>query len=242
MTLRTNARLAGLAFLFYIAAGILSMMLFGRATSGEGIGAKLANMAQHETQVRVVVLLTILTSLSALVLGVTLYAITREQDPDLAMLGLTCRVVEGVNGATSISRTLGVLSLATATGANASDNATAHALAAFFSGGPGRQRHLLRRRKHALLLAPPARPDDPCSIGLARHRRVGSARRGPSPGALWIHPILQGPRRLAHVAADARVRGVARPSADHQGSRCAGYPASVTQSTLNGFMTRPSLV
>jgi hypothetical protein len=29
---------------------------------------------------------------------VTLYALTREQDPDLAMLGLTCRVVEGIPG------------------------------------------------------------------------------------------------------------------------------------------------
>jgi hypothetical protein len=42
--------------------------------------------------------LSVLTSFSALVLGVTLYAITREQDPDLAMLGLICRVVEGIPG------------------------------------------------------------------------------------------------------------------------------------------------
>ena len=135
MTRTTNARIAGFTFLFYIAVGITSMVLFGRATSGEGIAAKLASMAQHETQVRVVVSLTILTSLSALVLGVTLYAITRDQDSDLAMLGLTCRVVEGVNGATSISRTLGVLSLATATGANVPDTAAAHALAAFLLRG-----------------------------------------------------------------------------------------------------------
>ena len=31
-------------------------------------------------------------------LGVTLYAITREQDPDLAMMALACRVVEAVPG------------------------------------------------------------------------------------------------------------------------------------------------
>ena len=37
MTLKTNARLAGFTFLFYIAAGITSMVLFDRATSGEGI-------------------------------------------------------------------------------------------------------------------------------------------------------------------------------------------------------------
>jgi hypothetical protein len=80
MTRTTNARLAGVAFLFYIVAGIATMVLAGRA---------------HATDV-----LSLLTSLSALVLAVTLYAITREQDPDLAMLGLTCRVVEGVPGHT----------------------------------------------------------------------------------------------------------------------------------------------
>jgi len=42
--------------------------------------------------------LSLLTSLSAIVLGVTLYAITRDEDPDLALIGLACRVVEGVPG------------------------------------------------------------------------------------------------------------------------------------------------
>jgi hypothetical protein len=78
MTRTTNARLAGGAFLFYIVAGVATMVLAGRA---------------HATEV-----LSLFTSLAALVLGVTLFAITREQDPDLAMLGLTCRVVEGVPG------------------------------------------------------------------------------------------------------------------------------------------------
>src|SRR5260370_23592846 len=78
MTRTTNARLAGVAFLFYIAAGVASLVLSGWT---------------HATDV-----LSLLTSFSALVLGVTLYSITREQDPDLAMLGLTCRVVEGVPG------------------------------------------------------------------------------------------------------------------------------------------------
>ena len=76
MTRATNARIAGFTFLFYIAAGIASLVLAGRA---------------HATDV-----LSLLTSFSALVLGVTLYAITREQDRDLAMLALTCRVVEAI--------------------------------------------------------------------------------------------------------------------------------------------------
>ena len=73
MTRSTNARLAGVTFLLYFAAGIASM--------------KLAQAAS---------VLTLLTSMSALVLGVTLYALTREEDADLALLALTCRVVEAI--------------------------------------------------------------------------------------------------------------------------------------------------
>ncbi|HYN63362.1 MAG TPA: DUF4386 domain-containing protein [Candidatus Limnocylindrales bacterium] len=138
MTRRTNARIAGFTFFFYIAVGIISMVLFGRATGGEGIAAKLAGIAQHATEIRVYAVLILLTSLSALVLGVTLYAITREEDPDLAMLALTCRVVEGVNGAASLKWTLGLLWLATATGPNAPETGAAHALGSFLlRGSPG---------------------------------------------------------------------------------------------------------
>lgn len=131
MTRTTNARLAGFAFLFYIAVGITSMVLFNRATSGEGIAAKLAGIAQHAAGVNAVLVLGLLMCFSALVLGVTLYAITREQDPDLAMLGLACRVGEGVIAGTSIPETQRLLWLATATGADAPDTGAAHALGAF---------------------------------------------------------------------------------------------------------------
>ena len=131
MTRMANARIAGFTFLFYIAAGIASLVLFGRATSGEGIAAKLAGIAQHATDVRLVILLYLLQVFAALVLAVTLYAITREQDPDLAMLALTCRVGEGVLGATGIPSTLGLLWLATGTGADAPNVGAAHALGAY---------------------------------------------------------------------------------------------------------------
>lgn len=135
MTRTTNARIAGFTFLFYIAAGIASLVLFGRATGGGGIAAKLAGIAQHESEVRITVLLDLLQCFSALVLAVTLYAITREQDPDLAMLALTCRVGEGVIGAVGIPSTLGLLWLATAAGASAPDTAAAQALGAFLLKG-----------------------------------------------------------------------------------------------------------
>src|SRR2546422_5064755 len=131
MTRTTNARIAGFTYLFYIAVAFPEMVLFDRATSGEGIAAKLANIGQHATDVRVAVVLSLLSGLSALVLAVTLYAITREQDPDLAMLAMACRVAEGVIGADSLSRPLGRLWLATATGPDAPDPASANALAAF---------------------------------------------------------------------------------------------------------------
>ena len=78
MTRTTNARVAGFTFLFYIASGIASLALAARP---------------HATDV-----LSVFTSLSALVLGVTLYALTREQDSDLALLALACRVIEAMPG------------------------------------------------------------------------------------------------------------------------------------------------
>lgn len=135
MTRKTNARLAGFTFLFYIAVAFPSMILFGRATSGEGIAAKFASIAQHATDMRVAVVLSLLGCFSALVLAVTLYAITREVDADLAMLALTCRVAEGVISGISIPETLGLLWLATATGVNAPDPGAAHALGAYLLKG-----------------------------------------------------------------------------------------------------------
>jgi hypothetical protein len=131
MTRRTNATIAGIAYLLYIAADFPSMVLSNRATSGDGMAAKLANMAVHATDVRLAAVLSLIGCFCALVLAVTLYAITREQDRDLAMLGLTCRVAEGVVGGASIPTTLGLLAIATAVGANAPDRAAAGAVGAF---------------------------------------------------------------------------------------------------------------
>src|SRR5437773_3231869 len=131
MTRKTNSRIAGFTYLFYIAVAFPSMVLFDRATSGEGMAAKLASMAQHATDVRVAVVLSLLGCFSALVLAVTLYAITRDQDPDLAMLALACRVAEGVVGAVSVPATLGLLWLATASGANAPDPAAGRVLGTY---------------------------------------------------------------------------------------------------------------
>ena len=130
MTRKTNARIAGFTFLFYIAVGITSMVLSGRATGGEGTAARLASIAQHATYIRITVILTLFAGFSALVLAVTLFAITRDEDPDLAMLAMMCRVAEGITGV-FVAGTLGLLWLATTSGANAPDTAAAQTLAAF---------------------------------------------------------------------------------------------------------------
>lgn len=130
MTRNTNARLAGFTFLLYIVSGISSLVLSGRTISGQGIAAKLASVAQHPTQVGILVLLGFIQCFAAIVLGVTLYAITRDEDRDLAMLGLVCRVGEGIIGGLSIPVILTLLWLAKTSGTDAPATAAAHTLAA----------------------------------------------------------------------------------------------------------------
>src|SRR5712692_7070117 len=119
MTRTTNARVAGFTFLFYIAVAFTGMVQSNRAASAEGTAAKLPGIAQHGSEMRVAIVLELLGCFSALVLAVTLYSITRDQDPDLAMLAMTCRVAEGVIGAVSLPRAVGKVWLATAAGADA---------------------------------------------------------------------------------------------------------------------------
>jgi hypothetical protein len=135
MTRRTNARLAGLTFLAYIAAGLASMALFGRTTLGEGMEAKLSSVASHPAQVGVLVLLGLVMSFAALVLAVTLYAITRDEDADLALLGLLCRVGEGLLGAASIPATLALFWLGTTPAAGPAEAGARHLLGAYLLRG-----------------------------------------------------------------------------------------------------------
>jgi hypothetical protein len=77
------ARVAGFAFLFYIVAGIAGMSLPDQTPANE--------------------LLSLMLPFAALVLAVTLYALTRAQGPGLALLALTCRVAEAVTGDAALS-------------------------------------------------------------------------------------------------------------------------------------------
>ena len=130
MTRRTNARIAGLTFLLYVAVAFPAMVLSARATGGESSAAPLLSIAQHTTEMRITIVLELLSGFCALVLAVTLYGITRDEDRELAMLGFACRIGEGLAGAFPLT-TLGLLWLATNAGPNAPDPASANALAAY---------------------------------------------------------------------------------------------------------------
>jgi hypothetical protein len=133
MTRTTNARIAGFTYLFYAAIGICLELLMHRARSVDGdSAAKLARIGEHATDVRIAILITLLECFSALVLAVTLYGITRDQDRELAMLALVCRVAEGVLGTLIIPNYLGLLWLAkVGGGTGAPDIPTTNALGTF---------------------------------------------------------------------------------------------------------------
>jgi hypothetical protein len=85
----TYARVAGFTFLFYIVAGITSLAI--------GNQAKITD------------LLSLLQNVSALVLGVTLYMLTRDHGPALALLALVCRIMEAIHDQSEIFFAVGSL-------------------------------------------------------------------------------------------------------------------------------------
>lgn len=78
MTRRTNARLAGVTLLLYIVTGLTNLAL-----------------AKNPSLAGLNVLLGLLQAVYAIVLGVTLYALTRDADHELALFGLIFRTGEG---------------------------------------------------------------------------------------------------------------------------------------------------
>jgi len=134
------ARIAGVLFLLYIATGLVDLAVFRGATGGVSGAAALASLAEHAPLLRATVVLTLLQAVYALVLGVALFALTRDTDLHVAVLGLSFRVAEGVTGAVGTVGTLGLLSVATGTSAAPpADAAAARALGAYLlnEGGSG---------------------------------------------------------------------------------------------------------
>ena len=102
MTRRANARIAGFTFLLYIAVGITGLILPGGAgTTG------------------IHVLLALATFGTAITLAVSLYGFTRNEDHELAVLALCCRVSESLFAAFAPIVTLGLAWLGTTAGTGA---------------------------------------------------------------------------------------------------------------------------
>lgn len=115
MTRKGNSRLAGITFLLYIATGIGSLYMMGQVSAGaKGAAARVAAMGGHEMAYRVNVLVTLLQAAYAVILGVTLYALTRDEDRELALLGMCSRLIEGVIAVISTVNGLALLQLVTA--------------------------------------------------------------------------------------------------------------------------------
>jgi hypothetical protein len=132
MTRTTNARIAGFTYLFYTAVALSADLLMHHARSIDGGSAKLARIGEYATDVRITILLRLLECFSALVLAVALYGITRDEDHELAVLALACRVAEGVVGSLGIPDYWRLLWLAKAGGGTvAADISTTNALRAF---------------------------------------------------------------------------------------------------------------
>ncbi len=112
MTHRNNARVAGAAFLLYIGVGIAQMVLSG-ALRADGTAARLALIARHSARVQTNVVLSLGICVIALVLATALHALTRAQDPELALLALLFRAGEGVLTVVTPLASLGLLWAAT---------------------------------------------------------------------------------------------------------------------------------
>ena len=81
MTRSANARVAGATYLLYIALAFPTLFLSNAAIAA---------------------VLTLLASVNAIVLAVALWAITRDEDRDLAAIALMCRVAEGTLGVAGV--------------------------------------------------------------------------------------------------------------------------------------------
>jgi hypothetical protein len=126
VTRRTSAKVAGAAYLVYTVVGFGTEVLMHQARGIEADPARLARMAEYVRDLRLAIVCTLLECLSALVLAVSLYGITRDEDQELALMGMSCRVVEGVLGTFIIRSYSGMLWLATsATGESHSPTADA---------------------------------------------------------------------------------------------------------------------
>jgi hypothetical protein len=130
MTRATNARIAGASFLLYIVFGLSALAIESPISAAQGIAARLAAIAAEPWRFKVVIAMNLAMFVYAVTLGVTLHALTRDSDADLAVSGLVFRVAEGVLGMVGTSVTIALLWLATSPAAATLDASATHAVGA----------------------------------------------------------------------------------------------------------------
>jgi hypothetical protein len=131
MTSRTNSRIAGTIFLAYIATGLTTVAVSASLRDAAPADT-LAAIAANPGTMRLIAFLSLLTGFEAIILGAALYALTRHQDRDLAVIAFACRIAEGVVNAMAAETGLTLLSAARAS-VVASESSVA--LGAFAFGG-----------------------------------------------------------------------------------------------------------
>jgi hypothetical protein len=122
---RYAPRVAGFAFLFLIATILVSGILGGGVRTADGVSETLANVAENAARIRLGLVLTLVASVTTLVLAAMLYSMVVRQDRNLAILALSCRVVEAALYAVGMLATIALLSLSQH---SAQDASSTHAL------------------------------------------------------------------------------------------------------------------
>lgn len=98
MNSRQISRVAGIAFVLYIVAGVSAMVLSSSVGQTVDADSRFAALIAHESNLRAASLCGLIGSLCAIVLGVSLNALLRAQDRWIAQFGLLCRTLEGAIG------------------------------------------------------------------------------------------------------------------------------------------------
>lgn len=112
MTHRSDARLAGYAYLSYVVFTMANSILYGKATAGESDSQSLASLVRSLLQARITVLLDLLQIVCAVVLAVTLYRLVSRVNPTIALLAMFFRLGEGLLGSLPLLSKLELMRLA----------------------------------------------------------------------------------------------------------------------------------
>jgi hypothetical protein len=82
------------------------MAISSRATKGATAAEQLETVSRHVGAIHAEIILSLVAGLCAFALAISLHGFTRDEDPDIARLGMLCRFAEGLFAFPFISLTL----------------------------------------------------------------------------------------------------------------------------------------